>query len=85
MDNGNIRNAYLACRYIEGLCIAVFVFGFLWHGTEVLKLTLPQFMMLYGGTGALVSEMLARVFHSIIKKKDKKAVKKMVEANNGSQ
>lgn len=78
MSNGNenTRNAYLAFRYIEGICIAVFVFGFLWNGTEILKLTLPQFMMLYGGGGAVLSELLARVFHSILKKKEKKAVKK---------
>ena len=75
MENENTRNAYLAFRYIEGICIAVFVFGFLWHGTEVLKLTLPQFMMLYGGTGAALSELLARLFYNIIKKKERKVVK----------
>jgi len=75
-EKENTRNAYLAFRYIEGICIAVFVFGFLWNGTEILKLTLPQFMMLYGGGGAVLSELLARVFHSILKKKEKKAVKK---------
>ena len=75
-ENENTRNAYLAFRYIEGICIAVFVFGFLWHGTETLKLTLPQFMMLYGGCGAAISELLARLFYNILKKKEKKAVKK---------
>ena len=73
--NENTRNAYLAFRYIEGICIAVFVFGFLWNGTEILKLTLPQFMMLYGGCGAAISELLARLFYNIIKKKERKVVK----------
>ena len=53
---------YLIVRYIECFCIAVFIFGFLWNGTEMLDLTSPQFMMLYGGTGAVVTEILARVF-----------------------
>jgi len=53
---------YVAVRLIECLCIAIFVFGLLWNTTEVLKLTTPQFMMLYGGGGAVLSEMLARFF-----------------------
>ena len=85
MEIENTRNAYLAFRYIEGICIAVFVFGFLWNGTEVLQLTLPQFMMLYGGVGALTSELLARLIHNQIKKKGKKAVKKEAGTHSGSQ
>ena len=53
---------YLVFRYLEIICIGAFVFGFLWNGTEVMKLTTPQFMMLYGGTGAVICEILARVF-----------------------
>lgn len=60
---------YLAMRYIECFCIAIFIFGFLWNGTEVLNLTTPQFLMLYGGTGTVLSELLARLFSS--KKKQK--------------
>ena len=56
---------YLISRVIEMLCIGAFVFGFLWNGTEVMNLTTPQFMMLYGGSGAVLSEVVAR----IIKKK----------------
>lgn len=56
---------YLVARFIEMLCIGAFVFGFLWNGTEVLNLSTPQFMMLYGGTGAALAEVIARV----IKKK----------------
>jgi hypothetical protein len=70
----NTRNMYLAVRYIEGICIAVFVFGFLWNGTEILNLSLPEFLMLYGGCGAVLSEVLARVIHRQFKKKDKKRV-----------
>jgi len=53
---------YVAVRMIECFCIAMFIFGLLWNTTEVLKLTTPQFMMLYGGLGALISEVLARLF-----------------------
>lgn len=53
---------YLAMRYIECFCIALFIFGFLWNGTEMLNLTTPQFLMLYGGSGATISEILARLF-----------------------
>ena len=63
------QNVYLAFRYIEGICIAVFVFGFLWEGTEILKLTLPEFMMLYGGSGAVICEFMARFIAKQFKKK----------------
>ena len=57
--------SYLVARFIELLCVGAFVFGFLWNGTEVMNLTTPQFMMLYGGSGAVIAEVVAR----IIKKK----------------
>lgn len=53
---------YIAVRYLELFCIAIFIFGFLWNGTEIMNLTTPQFLMLYGGAGAVVSEILARLF-----------------------
>jgi hypothetical protein len=53
---------YIISRFIELLCIGAFVFGFLWNGTEVMNLTTPQFMMLYGGSGAVISEVVARIF-----------------------
>ena len=65
-----INNTYIALRYIEGICVAVFVFGFLWEGAEVLKLSLPEFMMLYGGLGAVLSELFSRFIRNSIKKKD---------------
>ena len=72
------NDVYIGIRYIEIICIAVFVFGFLWNGTDILDLTFPQFMMLYGGTGAILSEAIARVLSKKIKKKVK-----TVAINNG--
>jgi len=70
---------YLAARYIEILCISLFVFGFLWNGTEVMNLTTPQFLMLYGGSGAVICEVLARLFSK------KKTIEAQGETKNGSQ
>ena len=53
---------YLAVRYIEMVCIGVFVFGMLWEGTIVMNLSTPQFLMIYGGCGAVISEVLSRMF-----------------------
>ena len=53
---------YLAVRYIECFCISIFIFGILWNGTEVLNLSTPQFLMLYGGFGVVICEILARLF-----------------------
>jgi hypothetical protein len=63
--NEEPSTSYLVARSIELLCVGAFVFGFLWNGTEVMNLTTPQFMMLYGGSGAVIAEVVAR----IIKKK----------------
>jgi cellobiose-specific phosphotransferase system component IIC len=70
---------YLAARYIEILCISLFVFGFLWNGTEVMNLTTPQFFMLYGGSGAVICEVLARLFSK------KKTIEVQGETKNGSR
>jgi len=77
----NVKDVYIAIRYVEGICIAVFVFGFLWEGTEIFKLTLPQFLMLYGGIGALISEFIARFLHKQLKKKEPKKVKPQVASS----
>ena len=71
---GTAKSIYVGIRYLEGICIAVFVFGMLWEGTELLKLTLPQFLMLYGGAGAVLSELMARFTLGRIKKKTKEIV-----------
>lgn len=65
------KTIYIGFRYLEGICIAVFVFGLLWEGAEILKLTLPEFLILYGGAGALVSEIMARFTLEKVKKKSK--------------
>lgn len=75
LEDEIVKSSYTVIRYIEGICIAVFVFGFLWNGTEILQLSFPEFMMLYGGTGAVVSEAVARLFLKMIKKKESKKVK----------
>ena len=59
---------YIVVRYIEIICIAVFIFGLLWNGTEIMNLTTPQFMMLYGGVGGIICEILARLFSGKAKK-----------------
>jgi hypothetical protein len=66
--------SYLAARYLEIICISLFIFGFLWNGTEMMNLTTPQFLMLYGGSGAVICEALARLFMRYSKKKEDKAV-----------
>ena len=71
MNEEERKTVYIGFRYMEGICIAVFVFGLLWEGTELLKLTLPQFLILYGGAGAVISEIMARFTLGRIKKKEK--------------
>ena len=62
MDKEEPDVKYLATRYIQMICIGAFVFGMLWEGTIVMNLSTPQFLMVYGGCGAIISEMLARLF-----------------------
>ena len=57
-----VNTKYLAIRYIQILCIGAFVFGMLWEGTIVMNLSTPQFLMVYGASGAIISELLARLF-----------------------
>jgi len=61
-------NIYYGIRFIQVLCIGVAVFGALWKGTEVLSLDTPEFMIVYGGSGALISEVVARMFKKKITK-----------------
>jgi len=63
------RTAYLGFRYLEGLCIAIFVFGLLWEGTEIFDLSTPEFLIVYGGAGAVITELLSRLTQKQIKKK----------------
>ena len=55
-------NIYYGIRFVEMICIGIMVFGALWKGTEILNLDTPGFMMAYGGLGAILSEVFARVF-----------------------
>jgi len=55
-------NIYYGIRFVQVLCIGVAVFGGLWKGTEVMNLDTPSFMIVYGGAGALISEVIARLF-----------------------
>jgi len=61
-DNDTKTNIYYGIRFVQVLCIGVAVFGGLWKGTEVLNLDTPEFMIVYGGSGALISEIIARLF-----------------------
>lgn len=61
-EEKKVSNGYLAARYIEIICIAAFIFGFLWNGTEMVNLTMSQFLILYGGVGAIICEAFARIF-----------------------
>ena len=55
-------NIYYGIRFVQVLCIGAFVFGALWEGTLVFNMNTPQFMMTYGGCGAIISEVVARIF-----------------------
>ena len=59
---------YIAVRLVEFISIAAIIFGAAWEGTETFNLSMPQFCMLYGGIGAVVSEILARILKKNIKK-----------------
>lgn len=61
-DNTTKTNIYYGIRFVQVLCIGVAVFGGLWKGTEVLNLDTPEFMIVYGGSGAVISEFVARLF-----------------------
>ena len=72
-EENEIRtNMYYAFRVVELISIGVLIFGALWEGTIRFNLTTPQFMMIYGGIGTILSEMLCRLF----KKKPKNKIKK---------
>jgi len=61
-DKQTKTNIYLGIRFIQMICIGLAVFGGLWKGTEVMSLDTPEFLMVYGGLGAIISEIVARIF-----------------------
>ena len=71
-DTLDVNMRYVIMRYIQILCIGAFVFGALWEGTIKFNLTTPQFLMVYGGTGAVITEFLARLFKKYEKKHNSK-------------
>lgn len=64
MNETNRKYAYVAVRMLELLFASAFVFGIMWQGAESFMLSVPQFLMLYGGLGALVCELAARSLRS---------------------
>jgi len=65
-------NKYVIIRLVQLICIGAFLFGALWEGTIRFNLTTPQFLMVYGGTGAVISEVIARFFKRFEKKNQNK-------------
>ena len=61
-------NIYHGIRFVQMICIGLAVFGALWKGTEVLNLDTPSFLMVYGCLGAVISEVIARIFKKKITK-----------------
>lgn len=67
MDDDVKEMSYFVIRLIEVVCAGAFVFGLLWEGTLVMNLSTPQFLMVYGGVGALLSEVIARLIKKNLK------------------
>ena len=61
-------NVYHGIRFIQMICIGLSIFGALWKGAEVLNLDTTSFLMVYGGIGAGISEIVARIFKKKITK-----------------
>lgn len=62
MNNETKNDIYAIIRFIQFFSIGVFIFGALWEGTLRFNFTTPQFLMVYGLIGAVVSEVIARLF-----------------------
>lgn len=60
MNEMTRKYAYVAARMLELLFASAFVFGVMWQGAETFMLSVPQFLMLYGGLGALICDLVAR-------------------------
>ena len=59
VDQDLKEGAYFITRVIEIICIGLFFFGLLWEGTIIFNLSTPQFLIAYGGAGAVVTHVLA--------------------------
>lgn len=54
------ENQYIAVRMIELVFAASFFFGIMWSGVGKMQISIPGFLTLYGGAGALICEFFAR-------------------------
>lgn len=54
------KNKYISIRMLELVFGAAFFFGIMWTGVGEIELSVPEFLTLYGGAGALICEILAR-------------------------
>lgn len=60
MNKKQKKIAYIGIRMLEVVFIAMFILGIMWSGANVLNLTVPQFLMLYGAVGAGTCEVTAQ-------------------------
>lgn len=61
MNEANRRRLVIGLRFIQLLSIAAFLFGGMWTSADALKLTLSEFLMLYGFVGIVVPEVMIRL------------------------
>lgn len=73
----------------EILGIAAFIFGAFWKGANVMALSPSEFLMLYGGLGAVICEIVARGLKGSAKfeeeKVEEKEEKKEKEENENDE
>lgn len=61
MKKGTFRNTKIGLRLIQALFAVVAIFGAIWQSTVFLRLTIQEFMMLYGAAGAVGCEVVIRL------------------------
>lgn len=60
MDEKQRKWAYVSVRMLELIFASAFVFGIMWQGAESFRLSIPQFLILYGIIGAAMCELAAQ-------------------------
>ena len=55
------KNGILAFRCVQILGVLAFIVGIMWQTADSFRLTIPQYMMLYGGMWAVISEAAIQV------------------------
>ena len=63
MNEEHKKTAYVSIRVLELIFAAVMVLGAMWEGAEILTLSVPQFMILYGIIGTIACEASARLLN----------------------